>query len=189
MIWGFARCVPNGFCPRSVLQADKKLEGARHLLPSVLLPDHINITLIIVLYFRSSNWSPAGSSYRFVCFPPTLPSSLTVPSRKSEYQLAGVVSWGLHPSSVGLLHCFLSWILIWIPEAMAPDRLCLLLRGLCSLCTSCGVFPLNLSGTTDQTPQMSGSKVCSPSPSKIRNSVKPSSPLCYHSPEGGNCFL
>lgn len=73
MIWGFARCVPNGFCPRSVLRADKKLEGARHLLPSVLLPDHINITLIIVLYSRSSNWSPAGSSYRFVCFPPTLP--------------------------------------------------------------------------------------------------------------------
>lgn len=185
MIWGFARCVPNGFCPRSVLQADKKLEGARHLLPSVLLPDHINITLIIVLHSRSSNWSPAGSSYRFVCFPPTLPEQphcalkeIWVPAGwrgllRSASQLCGFAS---------LFSQLNSYLNSWGNS----DRLCLRLRG---LCTSCGVFPLNFSATTDQTPQMSGSKVCSPSPSKIRNSVKPSSPLCYHSPEGGNCFL
>ena len=176
MIWGFARWVTNRFCPKSMLQGHKKLEGKQGTcFFSVLFPVSINITLIIVLHSISSDWLPVGSS------DPAIPVAASLfPLRNSSTSCLGFSPLRSESSSMDLLNYFFRWILFWIPEVTAPVRLCPLLRGLPVVASF-----LQTSHPSGLTPQMSGSKLSL----KLLNPINPKSSLGLHIPEGGNYFL
>lgn len=133
----------------------------------------------MVLHSLSSKWSPVGSSYQLVCF--FLPSQ-EMPSQKSEYQLAGMVSWGLNPSSVGFSQLNSS-LNSWghsTRQAVPPSQgFVYQLWGLSSKL-------LRYQGPNSPDVWIRTPRYLS---LKLLNSVTSNSSLCSHNPEGGNCFL